>query len=471
MDYEYEPPPFMGFVHEPPPFIGQFAPGALSGHESPGNLPDCDSMFSETALTDSVDLMESHVLNRPCLVTSEVCDADYWFPRELPFDIKPRKMPPKKPFSEEAFNTFLHTFQGGIPWGATNDQMRNLFILSMQVFVHHKQLMRHNNINKLAEEEATREYQASIAEFKNVQRNPIGHEYVQAKGFMWKSFNGFRSFRPESLFPIGEFADRCNRCDTFVIFSGMIACNIHACLDGKNMYNCNAELCISCFWIYQKSRMKNTARLRVSQDLLESVLVAQKLEREKPNYQKVYEEKLLHYHTPYDEPTRPTPELNTWFKPYSSDNADDRTYGVFITAADYPEHPTRVFRNLSIVPKFETGKCYDLSELAEAQRVDTRERHAKEKSDDPAVHRTRSDSLDMDEDIRFCLVSDDKCRKAKIRTKVLGPEIIMDRVSHMRQVNTCVPNAKKNTYVYKKVRGPRGPYKKKKSPKKSNRRV
>ena len=283
-----------------------------------------------------------------------------------------------------------------------------------------------------AAEAATRK----VAEQKTVH---VDENYIFIKGYYWKRFNGFMNLS-NSLYPIGKFAPRCHRCATFGVFRGLIPCYIVTEMKGLP-YQCMAELCTHCFWLYRKIQLNTTAKLRLTSEFLEYVYL--------PENQKHMTH--VNYMLYRDVPKGSIfPESNIWVKTCDS----DRVYGLFKTM-EYPANPPRAIRTMDIVPDWDPSTMYEMEHLIHDQEQRTRKRHYEEAFAYEHVlpyegQRSRSVSEDFDSDIHQILVSNDIEKRSRLRKKAVGLEVFND---------TTKPY-KKRAYkkrAYKK----RGSYKKK----------
>ena len=318
----------------------------------------------------------------------------------------------------------------------SEDELYLAFIIAYGIYNYGNSLIKQINEEKenwQKGQEAQSEAEARIsAEWKYVH---LDERYILVKGQYWSRFNGFMNLN-NSLFPIGEFAPRCNRCSTFGIFRGLISCYIIANMKG-HPYQCMTELCSHCFWLYRKIQLNTTANMRFTTEFLEFVYSPENLQHMTQTNSLLYQ----------DVPKGSVyPETNIGVKPYDS----KLVYGLFKTM-EYPTNPPRSIRSSDLIPEWNASTLYETELIVQDQDRQTRKRtyvddFANELYNED--NKSQKVSHTFDADIQQILLSGDNYERSILRKKVVGLEVF----NH--------PNPKKSNA--------RKPHPKKSNPKKSN---
>jgi hypothetical protein len=263
--------------------------------------------------------------------------------------------------------------------------------------------------------------------------------YILIRGRHWEKFNGFMSLR-NSVYPTGEFASRGHRCGAFGMLRGLITCYIIDYVKGVP-FQCIAELCAHCFWLYRRTQLNTTAKLRLTTEFLIYVYSSENQKNMTPmNYALCQEvPKNLIF-----------PEKNIWFRPADS----DQLYGLFPTIK-YPKNPPLAIRSFAPVKDWDPYIIHEMEDIVQEQEQMNRKRQheaafAYENGIPYEGRKSRSFSKDFDSDIHN-IVSDDLEKKPQFRKKTVELEIFNDPKTLPKRSynNSCKQTRKKKSCMKK----------------------
>jgi hypothetical protein len=327
---------------------------------SEGNHLECDTTMGNLNRFLFGTLSFEPETDKPNIWLNKVIPLDIYHSmnpdvREIIQTPSPKWVPVSVPVSvslyeQSMYNKFKHKFRHYKH--LQKGKMLTTFNLVIDVFSYAESLKR--QVEKDTKEEKKQET-------KNANHKE-NENRVLIKGQYWEKFNGFMNLR-NSIYPIGEFAPRCNRCATFGVFRGLIACYIISYITGKP-FQCIAELCAHCFWLYRRIQLNTTAKLRLTSEFLTFVY--------SPENQKHMTQ--VNYTLYQDIPKKHIfPEQNIWFRPYDS----DQVYGLFQTI-EYPKNTPQAIRSFAGIPTWGPYAIHEMEYMFHEQEKRTRKRKHEE---------------------------------------------------------------------------------------------